>query len=349
MKYAGDTHNFGQSVKRYKEMIFKPRPLFWEYLFLSKRSKLRIFLEKNEKINEISSAFELIPLLEFEFLDKKTSGLVSCFNLDVEEITQLTISEINNVAAFCALFFWFGVGDLHFENVIIGRDQSNKLICAPIDIECIFDNLINLQQTLLIESENVKLEKSGLSKILKIIQILDCESKSSFLIEFSKYINFLNINVNNIFEIVKLEIIGFDVPIRIIARNTSDYVSEILDSKTILDKKKSEITQIQRGDVPYFFRFINDHNIYYYTSEDTFSRADFNYEDFSIPSCVSFSNDEFKSIIKTRSAILSITSLSKFFKLDYFLNSIDVVNIEIGKLFNICISTNTYGVKIEKY
>jgi hypothetical protein len=55
------------------------------------------------------------------------------------------------------------------------------------------------------------------------------------------------------------------IPIRVLIRNTDDYVSQ--QSRQEIEFLPEELKQIDRGDVPYFFRYFGDDKLYYYTDE----------------------------------------------------------------------------------
>lgn len=143
----GDKHNFGSFVTVEEEWVVKPRTLFWEFLFLSEDSLLRSRLNSLFKKHLSYSLFDLFIPLAFKDLTK-TSGKVQFVKMNGDEIGNLTDLEVNQVGSLIAMCFWFGIGDLHIENMVIGR-REKKLVCFPIDIESIFEKMTHVTQTLL--------------------------------------------------------------------------------------------------------------------------------------------------------------------------------------------------------
>lgn len=263
-----DKHNFGQSVSiGLNNKIFKPRCLFWEWLFLSE-NKLRNYL--NEIYIDDISIMSNWPTLEFTSIDNFNTGYVDYLILN--PIYEISLINCKKIGFTYALLLWFGIGDLHDENVVAGINSKGDFIFSPIDIELIFENNALLTQALLLESDDLESNLSGSNKIRKFItngfQIIEiCKG-------FSKAIESLNIHRNKILEILEYYLDIYKPKIRKVIRSTMEY-QKILEKNSIAENATlnySEKIQLNRGDIPYFFRFLESKDLYYFDQPNNTSK-----------------------------------------------------------------------------
>ncbi len=304
----GDSHNFGKRVHILNQKVIKPRSVIWEYLFLSKKSPLRILIEDNCRSSGITSPFSLAPNLEVEFSDN-SSGVIDCLSVDcLNPSYSPSLDEIKGIGAVIAMAFWFGIGDLHHENIIIGRN-GNELICFPIDIECIFDHLTHIKQNLLLPSDRISLNMCGLAKILPQILLLPQANRFHLVMSFVENINLLNRIAREVYNtIIQVPYLNLH-PIRVIVRDTAFY--------RMVDLKKSnsnlfgsELDQLLRGDIPYYFRLPNKPEIFFWGSDTSIEKADFSYQDFDLPQPIDLNVFQEQSFLKIKTTILSINNLA---------------------------------------
>jgi len=263
---VGDLHNFGEFVRFENEKVFKPRTIFWEYTFLSSKSELRILIESICRNFSITSPFSVAPDLRFESNDF-SNGYIQKLNLSEFENFENEL-ESNSIASMIGMCFWFGIGDLHKDNLFVGRDSNSKLICFPLDIETIFDKMSHVHQTLLFSSEVINQENTGLNKILPRIQSLNEKNRIQFVKKFIEIINLLNDHSEIILKTVNSNEQHHDRRIRVIPRDTKTYKKIIEGLSDICDLTKEEEIQIRRGDIPYFFRELDSDKIYYYKNKN---------------------------------------------------------------------------------
>lgn len=316
----GDKHNFGSFVTVEEEWVIKPRTLFWEFLFLSEDSLLRSRLNWLFKKHLSYSPFDLFIPLAFKDLTK-TSGKVQYIKMNDDEIGNLTELEVNQVGSLIAMCFWFGIGDLHIENMVIGR-RENKLVCFPIDIESIFEKMTHVTQTLLLPSRKIPLDKCGLSKIISHIER---EKALNIVKSFSSTVNLLNEHGYQILSEAMLKH-DFSHPIRVIVRDTNHY-KECLKKAELSSLYLSEKLQIERSDIPYFFRFHNSNEIYYWKSRSSFTKSEFDYTKLNLCSPVSTISGS-KNFSKTYTAMLSIQHLYKVFDINVDSKNLNQLNLK---------------------
>lgn len=256
---TADTHNFGRSVFKINDKyIFKPRFIFWEWLFLES-SPIRDLLDNNA-----DGLFSCLPKLHFESNTSFIDGLVELFSCDRQ--ANLKPVDLIQVGAIMALFCFFGVTDLHTENVIVGR-RDGKFICGALDIETVFENVEFPAQTLLIPSKLVAKDNCGFSFIISKIQEKLCAENLLYIVDgYYRGLNFLFDNFEEIYEHLRRLIAQHNPIIRRILRSTKQYAR--FRDTFVEDNRfdEAEIKQISRGDIPYFFKFSTASDVYFFTN-----------------------------------------------------------------------------------
>lgn len=321
----GDTHNFGKYVHLQKDKVVKPRTTVWEYLFLSKTSVLRSLINDECQFAGIASPYSLAPDLQVDVISNQL-GHVDYFSVDsLPESYNINFEDVESIGAMIAMSFWFGIGDLHHENIFVGKN-GNDLICFPIDIECIFDHLTHLKQNLLLPSEKISPEKCGLAKILNHIMQLPKAVRFALIKSFVDNTNLYNGISQKIYTAIsEIDHINHQ-PIRVIIRDTAFYKKlDITDSSSNL--YKSEVIQIARGDIPYYFRFPDSDDIYFWVSDNQFEKADFTFENFDLPHPINLRNYRKQDFLKLKTTILSINNLAKALGLNSSLTRLDSVEV----------------------
>lgn len=343
MKQLGDSHNFGKYVYQIDNYIYKPRTVFWEEMFLSKKSKIRILISDFFDKNCMANCFNLAPNLEFNITDDMTSKVEA---LALEELTVdffLTSQQFAEIGCLFATIFWFGIGDLHIDNVAFGKDEKNHLVAFPIDIETIFNQVANINQTLLIPGDIVPLTKSGIGKMWSFLEIGTESDKINLILAFLSTINFLNSSAESIFNTLISYPAVNKIPIRIIPRDTKKYMENI-NKKNYDLYFKSEKIQLDRNEVPYFFRYLDSSEIFYYDSALTISKSDFRNEDFKLSSPICLSEGCMPDFTKIKTAILSIQSIAKLFDFSIVYEQMERIEI-VGKFHKILIYEDNYEIK----
>ncbi|MEQ1920175.1 MAG: hypothetical protein ABL955_13355, partial [Elusimicrobiota bacterium] len=133
----GDAHNFGRRVSVGPSgRVEKPRCIEWERLFLGD-SRLRFELVRLFRTNATPDPFELFPTLSFaRDAEMDFSGTVERLAWR-PAFPPLTEPLASRIGAVIGLASWFGMGDLHRQNVAFGTLDDGHPVCAPLDIECL--------------------------------------------------------------------------------------------------------------------------------------------------------------------------------------------------------------------
>lgn len=271
-----DSHNFGRKVFRQSDKIIKPRPIGLEWLFLSADSPLRKLL------NEIDvfcvEDFVNLRFDSYSFDPTLRESSVDFIQLD-EAPLVLERKNLISIGSLIALVQWFGMGDLHSENIFIGH-QNNKFIASPIDIECIFEEYKIPSQSLIIPSFLIKEEESGLAKVLDNLKNKPVKNSSSVLL-FGYADTYLKLseNAENIFSTIKSVSKIENICSRVILRSTQKYYDHISGTKK-LDLLQDEQFQADNGDIPYFFKFLTSQQIYFWKNEEGYEKSSVLLSDF---------------------------------------------------------------------
>ena len=241
----GDFHNFGNAVRREAlnpTLIFKPRSLYWENLFFGKLSPLSQ-LVRDSPIQEHFS-LEQIPY---------------CGRICQGEVIESSSASFDPfgygfLMGYC---FFFGIQDLHYKNIIRTNHGAQ-----PIDVEVVLSDLITPSQTLLVPGRNVEYERTPLALYMDQSEVsLDmlCVMLKGYESAYD-WICRRNQNILNALVIDPKECI------RVIFRNSNEYRTPAALSDLTFEENK----QISRGDIPFFFKFLSNQNVYYLRSEDDF-------------------------------------------------------------------------------
>lgn len=260
-KRLSDLHNFGRYVYFAEDnYVFKPRFLGWEEFFLSYKSPLRSYFKASTNKNE--DPFFFFPLLRF----KNISNIdIPCGYIEKVSLTQSQTHENlyieKAVGNLIAIVLWFGLSDLHFENIFSGFDKNNNYFCFPIDIEIVFGKISLLSNTLLFPDSEEKDQLHGTKNLGSKIK-----NPAIVISSFLNTIDTLSKNKDKIFEIIIKNIVPEKFPVRYVIRATKEYYNFIQKNQHQTYFINEEIIQLNRNDIPYFFTFLNSRNIFYYTS-----------------------------------------------------------------------------------
>lgn len=271
----GDSHNFGRRVARRGEWVEKPRTTAWEELFLGTSSPLLDLLDKASAQQLGVGAFSFLPRLRFEASETPATRLVESVHLlpfaDSSADRTLKLAEI--AGRFAALFSWFGVADLHWENLVVGQTPGGEIVFAPLDIEMVLDEFTLPTQTkLLPESDpdivDVCRHACGARRLLPFLgKPVSGHLTVAMVSAYYHTFRFLNRNAQDIARIVSNLPSLYTTPIRVLLRGTDEYV--LSDRRELWPPLlEAEKIQLARGDIPYFFRLIGKKGIFYYTRSD---------------------------------------------------------------------------------
>ncbi len=255
----GDSHNFGRRVTARGRWIVKPRPVLWEWLMLSRDSPLRKLLRATSKHD-----FDFLPTVKFSGNEALRLELAP---LRRSKRTREQLATI--VGRSLAFWAWFGVADLHWENLVLGTDERGRIVFGPLDIEMIFAELSLPTQTKLIpdadpEYAEVCRQSAGVRLVLPYLgEPLEGADLVSMVAAYRAMLGLLDAHAKDIANLIGALPALRTTPIRVLLRSTGDYVRARSEpvSPPLLD---AEAEQLVRGDIPYFFRLYGQAGLRYY-------------------------------------------------------------------------------------
>ncbi len=254
----GDPHNFGQSVQvvsRASGIYFqKPRPVYWERFFLGKDSPIASLFDGKGRVGLLlrEQLFNLDVEVGEDF--SGFSRQVATFSGNRNE--RALSHSLGVLLAYC---YVFGIRDLHRHNLI--RAESHLQV---IDAEVVLVKLLLPNETLLLPFKDIGPESAGIRHLTDSPAPLSAEMVSAILSGYCETFDRIESvlpEMTKVFAGLQTEMAR--VPVRHIARDTIVY----RDWKTASPKIpffKEELEQLERGDIPYFFKFIGDPCLYQY-------------------------------------------------------------------------------------
>jgi hypothetical protein len=268
----GDSHNFGRRVALRDERIHKPRTLLWEWLLLSSDSPLRTLLVRAAAADGLGpDAFAFLPTLQFFSPHGAEGGEVERLRLSPlpAPSTELRRELSIVVGRSLALWSWLGVADLHWENLILGVDERERIVFGPLDIEMILAELSLPTETKLLpdadpEYAAICRHASGVRRVLPYLgKPIAVGELLAMVGAYHRSLAFLDRHSHEIAQVFSGLPELHQAPLRVLLRGTSDYVNA---ASTPLwpPLLEAEAEQLARGDIPYFFRLYGRPGIHYY-------------------------------------------------------------------------------------
>lgn len=273
MQRAGDTHNFGRSVRLHDEhWVTKPRSTFWEELFLANGSRFRAELDAVLGDEPIA---DCMPRLAFARApDDPGSTLME--RLRVEPILSACDLEyaLEALGGLLAISAWFGLEDLHSGNVMCGADKrTGKFVIFPIDIEVAFSDIRLPSNIGLVHVDHRRQQISGAAPLFNLIRKAGPKQRMAIPLGYMRTAKRLLLSQTRLVRALHKTRGAYRAPIRVVLRDTRDYVDH-LEDRPLAERidaspfAPEERVQLDRGDVPYFFRTLGDSRIRYYRSAD---------------------------------------------------------------------------------
>jgi hypothetical protein len=267
----GDSHNFGRRVRLQGGRIVKPRALLWEWLLLSADSPLRRLLDQAARQDELGDdAFGFLPTLRFYGGLDARGGEVEQLRLDpLRSRSKATRSALAGIVGrSLALWSWLGVADLHWENLVLGTDRRGRVVFGPLDIEMILAELSLPTETKLLPDADPEYavicqHAAGVRRVLpylgKPVEVGD------LLTMAAAYRATLELLDRHSGALAKLfaSLPGLrETPLRVLLRGTAEYVNA--GPATWPPLLEAEAEQLERGDIPYFFRLYGRPGLHYF-------------------------------------------------------------------------------------
>lgn len=273
----GDSHNFGRRVVERDGRIGKPRTVFWEWLLLCADSPLRALLDRIARLDDGQVRFDFLPSLRF---DTPTSCLDGGGGMsgEVERIAlhplqiattadRQTLAEVTGRAI--ALYSWLGLGDLHWENMALGSDSQGRVIFAPLDVELMLDDHDLPTATRLLPEADpdyafLYQHACGVRRVLPFLgKPLPISALLAMVLAYHQTLAALDRHSDAIAATLSALPGVRQAPLRVCLRSTGDYLHAGADLDPPL--LRAEIDQLDRGDIPYFFRLYGRPGIHYFT------------------------------------------------------------------------------------
>jgi hypothetical protein len=273
---VGDSHNFGRRVELRGDRVHKPRTLLWEWLLLSTRSPLRRALaDAAEAAGLGREAFEFLPTLTFRGGRSPRGGTVQ--RLQLKPLPRLGASKRRELARIVgrslALWSYLGVADLHWENLALGLDADGRIVFGPLDIEMVLADLSLPTQTKLLpdadpEYAEVCRHAAGVRRVLPYLGKPVAGADLVAMVEaYRSTLDALEACAARLAAVFCHLPELATAPIRVCLRGTEEYV--YAETRPIWPPLlAAEREQLDRGDIPYFFRLYGKPGIHYYASRD---------------------------------------------------------------------------------
>jgi hypothetical protein len=213
------------------------------------------------------SPFLLVPLLAFEFdgTGTRCAGRVQILRTSPMNSQHITDNYFASVGGLIALCTWFGLGDLHWENIFSGETAEGQTLLSPVDIECIFDHVTLPSQTSLLPSNSVGSPICGLSVLANFLTDKGIRPNAAAICEgYLAAISLLSASEDHIIEILHSLSAIYETPIRSVLRPTREYrdwQAHKMDESVFCE---DELRQLRRGDIPYFFRYLAKPKLFFY-------------------------------------------------------------------------------------
>lgn len=278
----GDPHNFGKCVCLAGDgkTIVKPRTTTWEWLFLGHDSPLRKSIDNAASQASVPSPISILPCLKFEHTSEILYGRVERLGVQTPRPEHLDDATFRDIGSAIGYLLWFGLTDLHSANTIFGTTPTGKPVFGPVDIECIFEQCYLPSQTHLMPNREMLPENAGLEKVRNFMREHTApELIASICNGYLDAISFFDAQDRNLMAIFEQKSLS-SVPVRIIPRSTRDYYSLLRGGLNRPEPPVAQCEQMQmdRGDIPYFFRRFFYAEALFFANQERVEPADLSQE-----------------------------------------------------------------------
>ena len=155
-----------------------------------------------------------------------------------------------------AYSFAFGIRDLHNQNLVVTESHIQA-----IDAEVVLTDLILPNESVLLPYKDIEFNTCGANTLRGSIGGFSNDDRRNV---FAGYVDtFAAIFKSHAQLCATFDAIDLTAPIRVIVRNTKNYKSHLNRTVPIQDLLSEEVVQLDRGDVPYFFKKLGDERLFY--------------------------------------------------------------------------------------
>ncbi len=268
----GDSHNFGRRVVVGARRVRKPRTLLWEWLLLGADSPLRRALSEAAAADGLGEdAFGFLPTLRFY---PARGGE----RREVERIELVPLPRLSSagrgaladvVGRALGLMSFLGVGDLHWENLVLGRDRRGNTVFGPLDVELVLDDFSLPTETRLVPEADPEYGPTyaHAAGVRRVLPYLGKPVPAPELVRLAGAYRATLVLLERHAPSIAACIAGVpgvgETPIRVTLRGTDEYARARSEPvwPPLLD---AESEQLARGDIPYFFRLSERPGIHYF-------------------------------------------------------------------------------------
>ncbi len=254
-----DLHNFGRSVQKVGRAsgtyYQKPRPIYWERLFFGLDSPLAPYFE--------NKAREFGPRQALFRIETEMNENFCGFSREIVGAAESAVrrDHFYGFGVLLAYCYVFGIRDLHRHNLI--RTPTHLQV---VDAEVVLVKLLLPNETLLLPFKEIGPELASVGLLqTQIPEGLSDENRREIFCGYFDTFACLRQGREKILgEFLSRDEEMRRVPIRHILRDTVHYRRRIAPPS---DDPffESELAQLDRGDIPYFFTFLGDGRLYAYS------------------------------------------------------------------------------------
>lgn len=216
------------------------------------------------------------PSLKFKISADRNSGHVEKLQFQAPGAGQFDGDAYRCIGSALACLLWFGITDLHGSNVVFGLDPAGCLVFSPVDIECLFEDIYLPSQAHLVPAGKSQIKSSGLAAVRKYLLEHGTISMIAAVCDgFLEAISFFERFDAELMPVVSRDE-RLEVPVRVIIRSTRDYHAVLMKKgePAAPPLAPSERVQLDRGDIPYFFRRMSRREILSYADDYREEAAD---------------------------------------------------------------------------
>ena len=201
--------------------------------------------------------------LDVQFTNEHQHG----YSVAIPSIEANTSASEHDLFGFGMLLgycYVLGIQDLHAENVIRSHHRLQV-----IDAEVVLSRLRLPNETLLLPFRDTPFGKAGVRHYFASAEDVNIAAAQTILAGFSAALIELDRVATPLLGALNQAIDqhkGATVPIRVILRDTSKYRDWQTQQAHQEPFFPEEVEQLKRGDIPYFFKYLGQSQLYYFTS-----------------------------------------------------------------------------------
>lgn len=234
----------------------KPRPVIWENLFFGKTSPLASLFSSRGENGQTSLAkyiFNLDVEIEHDWLG---------FSREINRVDGVRLHSEHFYAfgVLTAYAYLFGIRDLHRHNLVLTETHLQV-----VDAEVVLTDLILPNETVLLPFKDIEFARCGLAAMIDSMDVLSDDDKRQIFSGYFDLFATVYRSQPQLIQIFDKERLG--APIRVIVRNTRDYKKHLDGSAPINKFLSEERIQLDRGDIPYFFKLASHDALFWISSE----------------------------------------------------------------------------------